>query len=80
MDIVLCNSSATLFRVDIIGAKLNRRHVEYLTSRLSERLSINRQKRSAVLIDNSKAGCTEKAARGIYGEVGWRGGKETRYL
>ena len=64
-----------LFRIDIIGTKLNRRHVEYLTSRRFDRLSINQQKRSAVLIDNSKAECTEKAAGEVYGEaarVRWR--------
>lgn len=64
-----------LFRIDIIGTKLSnidiigRRHVEYLTSRRFDRLSINQQKRSAVLIDNSKAECTEKAAGEVYGEA-----------
>lgn len=65
-----------LFRKDIIGTKLNRRHVEYLTSRRFERLSINQQKRSAVLIDNSKAECTEKAAGGAHGGAGGFGGSE----
>lgn len=57
-------AEASLFRIDIIGTKLNRRHVEYLTSRRFERLSINQQKRSADLIDNSKAKCRERAAAG----------------
>lgn len=61
-----------LFRIDIIGMKLNPRHVEYLTSRRFERLSINQQKRSAVLIDNSKAGCTERERERGEG----RGGRE----
>lgn len=44
---------------DIIGMKLNPYHVEYLTSHRSERLSINRQRSSAVLIDNPRAECIE---------------------
>lgn len=36
---------ALISRLDIIGAKLNRRHVEYLTSRLSERGYLSTDKR-----------------------------------
>lgn len=58
---------------DIIGMKLNLYHVEYLTSHRSERLSINRQRSSAVLIDNPRAECIESGCgewRGLRGRLG----------
>lgn len=58
---------------DIIGMKLNLYHVEYLTSHRSERLSINWQRSSAVLIDNPRAECIESGCgewRELRGRLG----------
>lgn len=52
---------------DIIGMKLNLYHVEYLTSHRSERLSINQQRSSAVLIDNPRAEYIESGTRRMKG-------------
>lgn len=59
---------------DIIGMKLNLYHVEYLTSHRSERLSINQQRSSAVLIDNPRAECIESERAEGEGENGYGGG------
>lgn len=65
---------------DIIGMKLNPYHVEYLTSHRSERLSINRQRSSAVLIDNPRAECIEgrrgEMKRDGYRRKEWSGMRE----
>jgi len=62
-------------RADIIGTKLNPYHVGYLTSHRSERLSINRQRSSAVLIDNPRAKYIKGRTRWAQGWLRWRQGR-----